>query len=638
MMFGPTAGVRGGPTSAQAAAAAGLPHAEVPGDLRARVEQVLRAEPQHPEPAVEWHRDPADAEPGRFGLVSMLWPHRAGLAASITLVAVETAAFQLGPVLTQIGVDRGIVAGNRGVLLTASCAFLAATVLAAAVGAARVSFTGRLGERLSESLRVRVFSHMQRLSMDFFTGEKAGVLLARMTSDIEALSVLFQEGIVNFAVQALTLAVVTALLFYYDPLLALVTLAAAVPPTVASSSWFRRRAARNYREVRNRIGELLRHLQESLAGIRVIIAHDRRDASVAEHRRAVMRHRDANVRASRANSLYAPGSEAIGIATQAAVLAAGAAMATAGRITVGELIAFLLFLTAFFAPVQALVQLYNSYQQGAAAIAKLRELLEIQPGVRQSPKAVAMPAIRGEIVFDSVTFGYEPHRPVLHDVSLSVSPGEVLALVGPTGAGKTTLARLVNRRHDPTSGAVRIDGHDLRDVTLGSLRSQIAVVPQEPFLFADTLRHNVGFARPGAEDAELAEALSAVGAADVVERLGGLDGTVHERGVTLSAGERQLLALARALAARPRVLVLDEATSSLDLASETRIERALDALLSGLTAVIIAHRLSTVRRADRIAVLEAGRIVEVGTHDQLIDLQGRYATMFDAWAAHSPSR
>ncbi len=633
-MFPSPGGMRSGPSSVQAAAQAGLPHAEVPGDLRARVERVLADEPVHRDPAVRWSRT-ADESEGRFGLGRFLWPHRYRLAMALLLVAAETVALQLGPVLTQIGVDHGIVAGDRSVLVTAALAYAGLLAVAAAAAAARTAFTGRLGERLLERLRVRTFEHMQRQQMDFYTTERAGVLLTRMTSDIEALSVLFNEGVVNFALQGLTLAVITVLLFNYDPLLALVTLAAAVPATVASSMWFRRRAAADYRNVRDRIGDLLGNLQESLAGIRVIAAHDRRNVSVAEHRRVVNRHRDANLRASRANSLYGPGSEAIGIATQAVLLGVGGAMTASGRITVGELAAYLLFLTAFFAPVQALVQLYNSYQQGGAAIAKLRELFDTRPSVTDRPDAATLAPVRGEIDLDGVSFSYRDGSPVLHDVSLHVSPGETVALVGETGAGKSTIARLIARLYDPTQGAVRIDGRDLRDVTITSLRSQIGVVSQEPFLFAGTVRDNVGFARPGASDAELLAALDAVGMGEVAERLGGLDGAVHERGATLSAGERQLLALARTFVSEPRVLVLDEATSNLDLRSEAQIEQALDVMLRGRTAVIVAHRLATARRADRIAVVDAGRIVEIGSHRELVEAGGRYATMFAMWESHA---
>ena len=633
-MFSHPAGMRGGPSSVQAAAAAGLPHAEVPGDLRDRVRRVLADEPDHPEPSVQWNRQ-ADNSERHFGIARFLWPYRYRLAGALALVAVETVAVQLGPVLTQIGVDDGILAQDRGVLVTAALTYAGLLVAAAAIGVVRVAFTGRLGERLMERLRIRTFGHMQRQGMDFYTEEKAGVLLTRMTSDIEALSVLFQEGIVNFAVQGLTLIVITVLLFNYDPLLALITLAASVPPTVAASVWFRRRSAADYRSVRERIAELLGDLQESLAGIRVITAHDRRRQNIAEHRGVVTRHRDANLRASRANSLYGPGSEALGIATQAVLLGVGGAMTASGRITVGELAAYLLFLTAFFAPVQALVQLYNSYQQGAAAMAKLRELFTTEPTVQERPGAEVLPSLRGDIDLRDVSFGYHPDRPVLHGINLRIDAGETLAVVGETGAGKSTIARLIARLYDPTEGAVRIDGRDLRDVNLTSLRSQIGVVPQEPFLFAGTVRQNVGFARPDASDSELHEALRAVGIEEVVERLGGLDGVIHERGSTLSAGERQLLALARTFVSQPRVLVLDEATSNLDLRSEAQIEQALDVLLSGRTAVIIAHRLATARRADRIAVMHDGRIVEIGSHRELVAAGGRYATMFEMWESHA---
>ena len=310
-------------------------------------------------------------------------------------------------------------------------------------------------------------------------------------------------------------------------------------------------------------------------------------------------------------------------------------MTASGRITVGELAAYLLFLTAFFAPVQALVQLYNAYQQGGAAIAKLRELFATEPTVSERPDAADLAPIRGEIVFDRVSFAYSRARVVLHDVSLRIAPGETLAVVGETGSGKTTMARLIARLYDPTGGAIRIDGHDLRDVTITSLRSQIGVVPQEPFLFAGTVRDNVGFARPEASDDQLHEALRAVGVDEVVDRLGGLDGIIHERGATISAGERQLIALARTFISQPRVLVLDEATSNLDLRSEFQIELALDVLLSGRTAVIIAHRLATARRADRIAVVDGGRIVELGSHRELVAAGGRYATMFAMWESHA---
>jgi ATP-binding cassette subfamily B protein len=307
-------------------------------------------------------------------------------------------------------------------------------------------------------------------------------------------------------------------------------------------------------------------------------------------------------------------------------------MVIAGELTLGALTAFVLYLTAFFAPIQALVQLYATYQSGQAAVRKLRELLATRPTVAQKPDAVELPPIEGALELEHVRFGYDDHSTVLDDLDLRVEPGEIIALVGPTGAGKSTVAKLITRFYDPQAGHVRIDGHDLRDVTLHSLRSQLGVVPQEPFLFHGTIRDNLLFARPDASDDDVRAACEAVGLDEITARMPrGLDTAVFDRGSSLSAGERQLIALARAMLARPRVLVLDEATSNIDMQSEARIERALDHILGGRTAIIIAHRLATARRASRIAVIDEGKVLEIGTHDELLQRAGRYAQMYATW-------
>jgi ATP-binding cassette subfamily B protein len=373
-----------------------------------------------------------------------------------------------------------------------------------------------------------------------------------------------------------------------------------------------------------------------LAGMRVIVAHNRRRHNLVNHANVVGEHRDANIDASTVGAVFGPSSEAVGYAGQAVLLLIGGRMVLEGSLTVGELFAFLLYLTAFFAPIQQLVQLYNAYQAGQAAVGKLRGVLATEPSVVEAPDAVVLAPIEGQISFDDVSFSYVPGEVVLHDFDLVVEPGETVAVVGPTGAGKSTVAKLATRFYDPDAGTVSIDGHDLRSVTLHSLRSQLGVVPQEPFLFNRTIRENIAFARPGAGDDEILEACRAVGIDDLVDRLElGIDSFVHERGMSLSSGERQLLALARAFVARPRVLVLDEATSNLDLALETRIERALDVVLEGRTAIVIAHRLATAMRADRIAVVDEGRLVEIGTHDELVALGGRYAAMYALWESHT---
>ncbi|MFV2038680.1 MAG: ABC transporter ATP-binding protein [Acidimicrobiales bacterium] len=633
MSFGPPVGFMG-TNSSTAARDAGLPHAGVPGHLQEAVDAVLDREPDHPEPDIHFDQKQPNDPP--FTLRTFLWPHRWRLLGALALVVVETVLLQAGPLLTKIGIDQGITPQNRSVLVAVSAIYLGTIGVQAIISRFRIRYTGTLGESLTKSLRIRVFSHFQRQSLDFYTEEKAGVLMTRMTSDIEALSQLFQEGLVNFAVQGLTLVVITVVLFVLNPLLAAITLAMVLPVTLLLSNWFRLRSNSAYERVRDRIGDVLADLQESLAGVRVITAHNRRRHNVAHHTNLVGDHKDANLDAIRAASIYTPGTEAISIIGQAMILLIGGRMVLNGSLEIGELTAFLLYLAAFFAPIQSLTQLYNGYQQGQAAVRKLRQLLARPPTVAEAPDAVELPLIHGAIELRDVTFGYDAETVILDHVNLSLAAGESLAIVGPTGAGKSTIAKLITRFYDPQSGAVLIDDHDLRTVTINSLRRQLGVVPQEPFLFAGSVRDNVGFARPEATDSEIWAALRATGMDTLVEGLPQrLDTPVHERGSSLSAGERQLLALARAFLAQPRVLVLDEATSNLDLQSEARVEKALDALLEGRTAIIIAHRLATAMKADRIAVVDDGAIVELGTHDELITRRGYYADMYDTWTSHS---
>ncbi len=624
-------------SSAQINTASGLPFAGIPDEMRERAESILTEEPEHPSDEVDFEHVPP-AEPP-LSLRTLLAPYRRRVLLVLGLVVAETLAVQAGPLLTRIGIDYGVLPGRFDLLGVVSGVYLATVLCHVWAGRSRTSLGGRLGEQIMHGLRVKVFSHLQRLSLDFYTRERAGVVMTRMTSDIEALTMLLQEGLVLMIVQGLTLVTITGVIFYLDPTLAGLAIGVVAPAALLSSLWFRRVSEEGYGRVRDRIADLLSDLSENLAGIRVITATGRRRQNVVAHRNRIGHHEEANMATARVSTIYGSGTEGVGIIAQAVVLGTGGWFVIRGSLSLGELTAFALYLTAFFAPIQQLVNLYNAYQQGQASVVKLRELLKTPVDVPEADDAEELPPVAGRVTLEDVTFSYEPGTTVLSGVSLDVPAGSSLSIVGETGAGKSTIAKLAARFYDPDSGCVRIDGRDLRGVRLESLRRQLGVVPQEPFLFADTIRSNIIFARDDIDPEEVDEACRAVGLDKLLDTLpAGLDTFCHERGASLSSGERQLLALTRALLAKPRVLILDEATSNLDLRTEALIERALDVLLEGRTAIIIAHRLATAMRADRIAVVDDGRIVEAGTHDELLAADGRYRQMYETWVAHSEIR
>ena len=613
---------------------AGLPFGGIPSELQDGVDTLLADEPVHPDPDLAFSQRSSDQERKRLTLTRLLTEYPRTLIWASILVVVISIVAQLGPKLTEIAINDGMSPGHKSMLVVAVVAvvYLVAVLVTSVSQRAQVRATGRLAAWVMNDLRVKVFTHLQRLSLDFFTEEKAGVLMSRMTSDIENLQQLLQDGLWQFAIQGLTMVVITVILFLTNVRLAFITVVLILPVLILISLWFRRSSERGYDRVRDGIANVLADLSESLHGERIVTAHNRQRHNIVHHRNVVGEYRDANNYTAQINAVYGPGTQLIGVLGQAALLAIGGNMVLHHQLSLGALVAFFLYLNRFFQPIQLLVQQYNTYQQGQASVAKLRQLLDTEPSVMESADAVELGNIRGAISFDHVDFGYDPAVPVLEDVNLRIAPGETVAFVGPTGAGKSTMAKLVTRFYDPTSGRVLIDGFDLREVTLHSLRRQLGVVPQEPFLFAGTVGDNISFARPDATTAEIEEAVVAVGLTEVIERLGdGLDTVVHERGQSLSSGERQLIALARAFLAHPRVLVLDEATSNLDLQSETKIEAALDVLLENRTAVLIAHRLSTAMRADRIVVVDEGRIVEIGSHAELVAAGGRYAEMYATW-------
>lgn len=638
------AGIRGNPAGAFGEASAsgahgapgGAPFAGIPPELEDAVKQLVATEPEHPRPTAKFA--PINPDQGKLTLWSLIRA-RWGIAVwSLIFLTIETIGFQTGPLLTQIGIDNGIGTSmhpkhHLSVLVIVGIVYLVSVVLTVMVERKRVRNTGRLAAYVMNDLRVKVFAHIQRLSLDYFTDEKAGVIMTRMTSDIEVLQQLLQDGLAQFCIQGLTMVVVTTILFIKNVQLALITCAIVLPTLISTSLWFRSASARTYLRVRDTLAAVIGDIAESLSGVRVVAAYNRQKNNVIHHRNVVGKYRQANRTSAKVTAAYTASSDFIGLAGQLALLLIGGDMVIHHHLSVGVLTLFILYLGSFFQPIQQLVQLYNTYQQGQAAVTKLRTLLEITPTVSESEDAYELPAINGTIDFDHVSFGYDPKIPVLKDVNIHIDEGEIIAFVGATGAGKSTIAKLVTRFYDPTAGTVRIDGHRLQDVTLNSLRRQLGVVPQEAFLFSGSIRDNIAFARPEATDAEITEAINAVGLSDLVERLPyGMNTEVHERGQSLASGERQLIALARAFIASPRVLVLDEATSNLDLKSETKVEAALDRLLEGRTAILIAHRLTTAMRADRIVVVDLGEVVEIGSHQELIARGGRYAEMFATWS------
>ena len=629
-------GFGGGPGAVGSSAAAGLPFAGIPHELQAGVDRLLESEPEYATPTDTFDQNGSEEELQRLSLWRLLVKYPRMLVWAGLLVVVIATIGQVGPLLTSIAINQGIEHKDFAVVVVMAALYLVSIAVTAGAQSAQVQVTGRIAAWVMNDLRVKVFAHLQRLSLSFFTEEKAGVVMSRMTSDIENLQQLLQDGLSQLAIQALTMVVITAILFVLNVTLALIVVVLIIPALVLASLWFKRASERGYDRVRDGIANVLADLSESLHGVRIVTAHNRQRQNVIHHRNVVGDYRDANNYTAHVNALYGPGTQLLGVLGQAALLAIGGTMVAHHTLTIGALVAFFLYLNRFFQPIQLLVQQYNTYQQGQASVFKLRDLVDTEPDVREARDAVELPPVDGEIAFDHVTFGYDPAVPVIEDVDLTIAAGETVAFVGPTGAGKSTLAKLVTRFYDPTAGRVLIDGHDLRDVTMRSLRRQLGVVPQEPFLFAGTIGDNIAFARPDATDEEIHEAVDKVGLTDVVARVPqGLDTVVHERGQTLSSGERQLIALARAFLAHHRVLVLDEATSNLDLQSETKIEAALDVLLENRTAILIAHRLSTAMRADRIVVVDDGRIAEVGSHAELVAKGGRYAEMYDTWVRQS---
>ncbi len=587
--------------------------------------------------------DPREEGQAHFGKreLAILWPHlRPHLklaVGSLFLLLLAQGAALVTPKLVQIGIDDGIFAKDPAKLTFAAATLLVTSVVNWLCLRASLQLGGRFGERALRSVRVRVFDHLTHLDLGFFEREKVGRLVARLTSDVETIQLFVTDGLVASISTLMYLVGSITVLFLLDVKLAAAGFAATLPLLLVSSMIFRVRSERAYRQVRDRIASVLSFMQETVRGVQVVQAFGRERVNMRRFRKVNEEWVEANVQSFRPSAVFFPLVELIGVVGTGVLVLYGGWRTMNGDISVGLLAAFILYLNTTLDPITQLSQLYDTFQQAMAGLAKLAALLERESRIFDLDDAVALDGIDGHAGVDDVTFRYRDDLPdALTDVNIDIAAGEVLALVGPTGAGKSSIAKLLLRFYDPTTGRVTLDGKDLRSVQLGSLRAKTSMVPQEAFLFRGTIRDNIRFGRPEATDTDVEQVCRLLGIDEMIRRMPqGYETEVRERGAALSGGERQLLALARAVLVDPRLLILDEATSALDAATEAHVESALRLASHGRTTIVIAHRLSTAARANRVAVVDHGKVIELGTHDELLARpDGLYAKLYEHWLAN----
>jgi ABC-type multidrug transport system fused ATPase/permease subunit len=570
----------------------------------------------------------------RLGLLWRLTqPYRGRTALSVLSLLTATATALAPPYLAKLALDDAVRGRGGNQIYVVVAIFVAAGLANWGMTYVETYLTGWVGERILADLRNRLFDHLQKLSLGFYERNRAGVIISRLTNDVEAIDQLVTDGVTSLVQNTLTLVGTAIILFVLDWRLALAT-CAVLPLMTVATALFRSRSARAYAAVRERLGLVTATLAEDIAGMRVLQAFTREQPAFENFRHVARRYREANMRTVVLNGIYFPVVDLLSSVALAVVLAYGGHLYFGGKLTLGTLFAFMLYVQNFFDPVQQLSQLYNTFLSATAALDKIMGVLDEQPEIVDRAGARELAQIEGHVAFDGVRFTYGRGDEVLHGIDLDVPAGTTVALVGHTGAGKSTIAKLLARFYEPTHGRITIDGVDLNEVTQASLRRQLGVVPQEGFLFAGTVAENIAFGKPNASADEIVRAAQTVGAHEFILRLeDGYETQLGERGSRLSLGQRQLVAFARALLADPRILILDEATSSVDIGTERRIEEALRVLLADRTAFIIAHRLSTIRDADLIVVLEHGRVVEQGSHEELLEQRGLYTSLYGDWAA-----
>ena len=561
-------------------------------------------------------------------LVGYVQPYWKPLVLVVILLLLETGLSLLPPLFQRTIIDEVLASGNLDRLIRLIGVLVAIYLLLQVVTSGEQYLRHVLGARFIFDLRVRLYAHLQRLSLSFFEQTSTGELMSRTTNDVEALENFVTHGVTMTGVDLLRLLGASAILLVMDWRLALVVLLP-LPLIAFGLRYFNKHARPIYRQARDRLGDINARLQDNLAGIRVTQAFVQEDSELARFQETSRHYYHQRVRSVRLWSTFFPALRFIALSGNALVLGFGAWMVINGQLTLGTLVAFLAYSTSFYEPLHRLTEIDNIFQQAIAAGERIFEMLDEVSDIRDAPDAVTLDTVQGDVVFDDVHFRYEDGEEVLHAVSFHAAPGEVVALVGPSGAGKTSIARLLCRFYDPTHGRVLVDGHDLRAVQVQSLRRHVAVVLQDTFLFNTSVRENLCYGKPDATDAEIIAATKAAYAHDFIEQLPeGYDTEIGERGVKLSGGQKQRLSLARAILADPRILILDEATSSVDAEAEYLIQQALDEVMKGRTSLVIAHRLSTIRNADKIIALEGGRIREVGGHQDLLARGGLYSQLY----------
>jgi ATP-binding cassette subfamily B protein len=571
---------------------------------------------------------------GMRGAVGMLAPRWRAILVATASICLFTGASLAKPLVIQYALDSGVAERDRGALVLAGGLFLGLIITIYFFQAASTYLVNRIGQDFLRELRVRLFTHYQRMSLAFFGRENAGRLVARMTSDVATINDVLNNGFLMVVQSTLTLMGATVILLVLSWQLSLAT-AIILPPLIIATAIFRVYSRRAYGSVRERIADVLIHMQESFSGLRVVQAFAREQHNMERFGAINERNFEANVNTVRISAMYFPVVEWLSGLGIGVILYFGGRQVAGDAVTVGTVTAFVFYLEFIFQPIQNLSQVYDMVQSAGAALNKIFGVLGIRPDVPEPAKPANLEGhLQGRITLRGMTFGYDPARPVLSDINLEIAPGQHVVLVGPTGAGKSTLAKLMTRFYDPTDGTVAIDGYDLRTLASKDLRRSVTMVPQEGFLFTGSIRENILFGRPGATDAEVVSACRSLGIHEFIMSLpNGYETLVSFRGSRLSAGEKQLVSIARAFLADPPVLILDEATSSLDPATEEQVEEALRRLLAGRTSVVIAHRLSTAEHADRVLVVDKGTIVEDGHHAELLARGGYYSALYRQWTA-----